>query len=112
MHVYGSANLVQTLLKHDLVNALWLFRSKRKLWTYSGLGIKSHDSPQSLQRIFDSVRDNLEPSSACGVLFSALLACLHDFGHIPRWANLENVAVRQRRVLADELYSMIHVSRL
>ena len=24
MHVYGSANLVQTLLKHDLVDALWL----------------------------------------------------------------------------------------
>ena len=24
VHVYGSANLVQTLLKHDLVDALWL----------------------------------------------------------------------------------------
>src|SRR5260370_6834737 len=24
MHVYGSANLVQTLLKHDLVDAFWL----------------------------------------------------------------------------------------
>jgi dihydrofolate reductase len=24
LHVYGSANLVQTLLKHDLVDALWL----------------------------------------------------------------------------------------
>ncbi len=24
MHVYGSANLVQTLLKNDLVDALWL----------------------------------------------------------------------------------------
>ena len=24
LHVYGSANLVQTLLRHDLVDALWL----------------------------------------------------------------------------------------
>ena len=24
LHVYGSANLIQTLLKHDLVDALWL----------------------------------------------------------------------------------------
>ena len=24
MHVYGSGNLVQTLIKHDLVDALWL----------------------------------------------------------------------------------------
>lgn len=24
MHVYGSANLLQTLLKHDLVDELWL----------------------------------------------------------------------------------------
>jgi dihydrofolate reductase len=24
LHVFGSANLVQTLLKHDLVDALWL----------------------------------------------------------------------------------------
>ena len=24
MHVYGSANLLQTLLKHDLVDAFWL----------------------------------------------------------------------------------------
>jgi len=24
LHVYGSANLLQTLLKHDLVDALWL----------------------------------------------------------------------------------------
>jgi len=24
LHVYGSANLVQTLLKHDLVDAFWL----------------------------------------------------------------------------------------
>jgi dihydrofolate reductase len=24
LHVYGSANLVQTLMKHDLVDAFWL----------------------------------------------------------------------------------------
>ena len=24
MHVYGSANLLQTLIKHDLVDAFWL----------------------------------------------------------------------------------------
>ena len=24
MHVYGSANLIQTLLKHDLVDEFWL----------------------------------------------------------------------------------------
>ncbi|MDD1748893.1 MAG: dihydrofolate reductase family protein, partial [Methanothrix sp.] len=24
LHVYGSANLIQTLLKHDLVDAFWL----------------------------------------------------------------------------------------
>ena len=24
LHVYGSGNLVQTLLRHDLVNAFWL----------------------------------------------------------------------------------------
>jgi dihydrofolate reductase len=24
LHVFGSANFVQTLLKHDLVDALWL----------------------------------------------------------------------------------------
>src|ERR1700751_1541725 len=46
------------------------------------------------------------------MLSPSLLARIYDFAHVPRWANLENVAVRQRRVLADELYSMIHVSRL
>jgi hypothetical protein len=30
----------------------------------------------------------------------------------PRWPNLENVAIGQRRMLADELYSVIHVPRL
>src|SRR5215470_17605176 len=41
-----------------------------------------------------------------------LLACLHDFAHVPRWSNLEDVAIGQRRMLANELYSMIHVPRL
>jgi hypothetical protein len=31
---------------------------------------------------------------------------------LQRWPHLENVAIRQSRVLAHELYSMIHVSRL
>src|SRR6202045_3382686 len=50
--------------------------------------------------------------STCLVLSSSLLTCLHDFVHVPRWPNLENVAIPQRRMLADELYSMIHVPRL
>jgi hypothetical protein len=56
--------------------------------------------------------DKVEPSSACRVLAASLLACLHDFAHVPRWPNLENVAIPQRWMLADELYSMIHVPRL
>src|SRR5260370_34487192 len=52
------------------------------------------------------------PCSACSVLSPALLTCLHDFVHVRRWPNLENVAMGQRRMLADELYSMIHVPRL
>src|SRR5258708_16941203 len=59
-----------------------------------------------------SVSDKVEPSSACRVLAPSLLACLHDFAHVPRWPNLENVAICQSRMLADELYSMIHVPRL
>src|SRR6201987_1726553 len=55
---------------------------------------------------------SVTPCSACSVLSTSLLACLHDFTHVPRWANLENVAIRQRRMLANELYSMIHVPRL
>src|SRR6202045_1020327 len=50
--------------------------------------------------------------STCLVLSSSLLTCLHDFVHVPRWPNLENVAIRQRRMLRHELYSMIHVPRL
>ena len=56
-----------------------------------------------------SAGDKAEPSSARSVLFPSLLTCFHDFVHVPRWPNLENVAMRQRRMLADELYSMIHV---
>jgi hypothetical protein len=54
---------------------------------------------------------SVTPYSACSVLSPALLACLHDFNHVRRWPNLENVAIRQSRMLADELYSMIHVPR-
>src|SRR4029077_1919751 len=39
-------------------------------------------------------------------------ARLHDFADVRRWTYLENVAIRQRRMLADELDSMIHVPRL
>src|SRR6516164_4859177 len=55
---------------------------------------------------------SVRPSSACSVLSPSLLTCLHDFVHVRRWPNLENVAIRQRRMLPDELYSMIHVPRL
>src|SRR5437660_12661620 len=51
-------------------------------------------------------------SSSRVILSPPLLARLHDFAHAPRWPNLENVAIRQSRMLADELYSMIHVPRL
>src|ERR1700685_1372970 len=50
--------------------------------------------------------------SACSGLSSSLLACLHDFVHVPGWTNLKNVAIRQGGMLADELYGMIHVPRL
>src|ERR1700722_9620714 len=50
--------------------------------------------------------------SACSDLSASLLACFHDFIHVPRWANLENMAIRERRMLADELYGMIHDPRL
>src|SRR5215472_9066338 len=52
------------------------------------------------------------PSSACGGLSPSLLTCLHDFVHVRRWPNLENVAVLQGRMVRHELYSMIHVPRL
>ena len=51
------------------------------------------------------------PPSSRGNFSPSLLACLHDFIHVPGWPNLENVAIRQSRMLADELYSMIHVPR-
>src|SRR5262249_51443980 len=49
------------------------------------------------------------PCSACSVLSPSLLTCLHDFAHVPRWPNLENIAVRHSRMLRHELHSMIHV---
>src|SRR5215472_11318645 len=55
---------------------------------------------------------SVTPCSACCVLSAPLLTFLHDLIHVPRWPNLENVAVLQGRMLADELYSMIHVPRL
>jgi hypothetical protein len=45
-------------------------------------------------------------------LSSWLLACQNDFAHVLHWPYLESVAKRQRRMLADELYSVIHVPRL
>src|SRR5215467_746194 len=51
-------------------------------------------------------------SSALNALSPPLLARTHDFVHVPGWPNLENVAIRQRRMLRHELYSMIHVLRL
>src|SRR5262245_36025904 len=55
---------------------------------------------------------SVTPCSACSVLSPALLTCLHQFIHVRRGPNLENVAIRQRRMLRHELYSMIHVPRL
>src|SRR5262249_55088398 len=55
---------------------------------------------------------SVTPCSACSVLSPALLTCLHQFIHVRRWPNLENVAVLQGRMLRHELYSMIHVPRL
>src|SRR5580700_199170 len=65
-----------------------------------------------MKRIVFSLNVERTPCSACSVLSASLLACLYDFIHVPRWPNLENVAIRQSRMLADELYSMIQVSRL
>src|SRR6185369_8404050 len=55
---------------------------------------------------------SVRPSSVRSGLSPSLLTCLDDFVHVARWPDLENVAIRQRRMLADELYSMIHVPRL
>src|SRR5262249_5551625 len=63
-------------------------------------------------RFVDSAGDKAEPSSACSVLSPALLTCLHQYIHVRRGPNLENVAVRQRRMLRHELHSMIHVPGL
>src|SRR5260370_36625546 len=55
---------------------------------------------------------SVTPCSTCSVLSPALLTCLHQFIHVRRGPNLENVAVLQSRMLRHELYSMIHVPRL
>src|SRR5580692_6919466 len=55
---------------------------------------------------------SVTPCSACSVLSPALLACLDDFVHVPGGPNLENISIRERRMLRHELYSMIHVPRL
>src|SRR5215475_15174763 len=52
------------------------------------------------------------PPSSRGILSPALLTCLHQFIHVRRGPNLENVAVLQGWMLRHELYSVIHVPRL
>jgi len=52
------------------------------------------------------------PNSSTLVLSPPLLTRLHQFIHVRRWTYLEKVAVRQRRMLADELESVIRVPRL
>src|SRR6266851_9744722 len=64
------------------------------------------------RRFVHSAGDKAEPSSGRSVLPPPLLACLDDFAHVPGWPNLENVAIRHRRMLRHELYRMIHVPRL
>src|ERR1700751_4028528 len=49
--------------------------------------------------------------SACSRLSPSLLTRLHDFAHVPRGANLPNIAVLHGRMLRHELYSMIHIPR-
>ena len=68
--------------------------------------------PCACQRFVNSAGDKVEPSSACSVFSPSLLTCLYDFVQVPRWSNLENVAIRQRWMLRHELYSLIHVPRL
>src|SRR5579864_1254958 len=55
---------------------------------------------------------SVTPCSSRSALSPSLLAGLHDFVHVPRGPNLENVAVLQGRMLADDLHGMIHVPRL
>src|SRR5262245_13090356 len=57
------------------------------------------------------MRKHFQATSACAVL-SSLLARLNDFADVSRRTNLPNVAIRERRMLADELYRVIHVPRL
>src|SRR5262249_33302615 len=67
---------------------------------------------EDLSAFFWRMRTSRSLPSSCSVLAPALLTCLHQFIHVRRGPNLENVAIGQRRMLADELYSMIHVPRL
>src|SRR5215467_7182923 len=55
---------------------------------------------------------SVTPCSACSVLSPSLLTCLDDFIHVRHRPKLENVAVRQGRMLRHELQRMIHVPRL
>ena len=56
LHVYGSANLVQTLLKHDLVDAFWL-----KIFPVTLGGGKRLFSDGGFQRLSgDGERSHLE----------------------------------------------------
>jgi len=64
------------------------------------------------RRFVDSAGDKAKPSSVCSSRSPPLLACLHDFAHVSHRPNLENVAIRESRMLADELCCMIHVPRL
>src|SRR6202140_4123616 len=43
LHVYGSANLLQTLLKHDLVNAFWLMIIPVTLGGEKAIVCRGHD---------------------------------------------------------------------
>jgi hypothetical protein len=73
---------------------------------------EKHDCGQTRPATIAIITCYFGSLSTCRVLSSSLLTCLHDFVHVPRWPNLENVAVRQRRMLRHQLYSMIHVPRL
>jgi hypothetical protein len=55
---------------------------------------------------------SLRPPSSRGGHSPPLLTLLDEFVHVSYWPNLEDVAVRQRRMLRHELYSMIHIPRL
>ena len=43
LHVYGSANLVQTLIKHDLVDEFWLKILSDNVWRWKTVVCRWHD---------------------------------------------------------------------